>query len=424
MMTLVDRILQTLFYVCLAFVLISLGIMAYYFNWGISRPYKSLFAAIHSTVHPKPDPNRNGKITNAKVESLLPDKAYAGYTFISKNDNMLVLLDMDGKVVHQWQLSFSKVWMPNHEEGDNFVAPPEFGYAQLFPNGDVIAIYHAKSGKKNPVYGVGMVKINADSKVIWNYGANVHDAMYIAEDKNIYTLVQEKNGGAPIEGLRYAKPPQMIDQITILSPQGKEEKHIPVLQAFLGTPYEDMLYAYNNAPRYTLTNAVVVLEKDMAAKFPLFQAGDMLVTIANMDAIAVIRPQTGKVIWASRGIWRRPYDAKFMEDGTIMLYDSQGYYDGSNYSKPRLLRVDPATQAIRWFFIDNDKSDDSGKPSGMEQLLPNGNVLMVQEERGMLMEITPDGQLAWQMESPTRINSAQRVSYDMLEQSFLDAEKK
>ena len=419
MLNVLDRILPWLFAFCIGFVLMSVGIFLASYHLAPSGLYQSALNKI-APSHERATKHKNTgpiKASDALTENNAVQKTFAGNTLITKEDDSIVLVDMDGKPVHTWHLPFKKVWAENIADRNRLNIPPFFAYAQLYPNGEVMAIYHTKATKKNPLYGAGLVRMDKKSNVIWEYGANVHDAFYTAADGRIYTLVQTPNRD-PVQGLHYTVNPPILDYIVIISPDGHQEKQIPLLNAFFDTPYEEYLYASGNNIRNIGANSIVILEKDIADKFPLFKAGDILVSLGGINTLAVIDPESGKVRWAGRGVFRRQYDASFISDGTIMVYDTSGYYDSTKINRERILQIDPANQAVRWVYIDEEKNSITTKMSGTAQKLPNGNVMFTEDDAGQLTEVTPDGEKVWQYTYPIRITSAQRVSYDYLDKSL------
>ncbi len=411
-----------MFWICLGFVLMSLGIIVSHFNWAPSGVYQLAVNYAESASHGKgkhknPAKNSPIKTSDAVTDNIEPEKTSPGYTLITREDDNIILVDMDGKVVHTWHLPFGKIWAASASEADRFSSPPYVAYAEVYPNGDVMAIYHSKANKKGPIYGAGIVRMDKEAKVIWDYGANVHDAFYTAKDGRIYTLLQTASRG-PVDGLHFAVNPNALDYISVISPTGHQEKRISILSAFIDTPFEEYLYAVGNNMHYIGANSIVLLEKEMAEKFPMFKEGDILLSLGGINTIAVIDPESGKVRWAGRGIFRHQYDARFMENGTIMLYDTGGYEDNSGINRTRILNVDPSNQAVRWVYVDKDKTEATTRVSGMGQPLPNGNVLMSEDDAGQVTELTPDGETVWQYTFPVRITSARRMSYDYLDKSL------
>lgn len=416
-----DRILPWLFWLCMGFVIMSLGIVVAHYHWAPSGLYEYVVDYFDRTSHPNNKHKNNNtkpvKNSDAITDNSQPSKTSPGYTLITKEDDTIILVDMDGKVVHSWHLPFEKVWSVSSKNDLRFSKSPYFAYAELSANGDIMAIYHSRNQKKGQsIAGAGLVKMNKDSKVLWSFGANVHDAFYKTSDGRIFTLVQSLDR-APAQGVEYVTKPTMTDSISIISPEGHEEREIPIIQAFLGTAYEEYLYATGNNIRYIGANSIQVLESGMAEAFPLFKKGDILVSIGSMHTIAVIDPESGKVRWASRGMWRKQYDARFVADGNIMLYDTAGYNDHSQINRGRVLQVNPANQGISWYYVDKDKSEPTTRMAGMSQQLSNNNILITEDDAAQVTEVTPQGEKVWQYTYPIRITSAQRVSYDYVDKS-------
>ena len=45
------------------------------------------------------------------------------------------------------------------------------------------------------------------------------------------------------------------------------------------------------------------------------------------------------------------------------------------------------------------------KRSGRDQMLPNGNTLIVETDRGRALELTEDGRVVWEFHSPYRVRA-------------------
>ena len=52
----------------------------------------------------------------------------------------------------------------------------------------------------------------------------------------------------------------------------------------------------------------------------------MLISLRNLDTIAVLDRQKRSVIWAAGGIWRIQHDAEFLDNGHLLLYDNFGSF--------------------------------------------------------------------------------------------------
>ncbi len=364
------------------------------------------------------------RTTILSTEHLTPS-----LTFIAVGSDAAMLVDINGKPLHTWRLPLSKVWPnPPHIRDPNPDEMTRFIDAQIFPNGDVLAIYHADN---DTPYGYGMVKMDKDSNIIWSFARNVHHDMYVSRDGRIYTLTHRYLENYAT-GVPHFQSPVLADAITVLSAEGQEQESINILEAFIHTPYEQFLYSHMGDlditnHDYSHANSVMPLEDDIAAQFPMFATGDLLVSLRNMECVAVIDRQTHKVKWAMKGIWQQQHEAQFLPNGHIMLFDNKGYDDGDgdNHPHSRILEFDPATGAIAWVFAGADGASFYSSFHGSQQTLPNGNLFTVETGEGnRLMEITRDKQVLWTyVVNPKNfrdnpINKAYRVQPEWLTDDF------
>jgi hypothetical protein len=348
-------------------------------------------------------------------------KTWDGFTLYTMTEGArATLIDMRGKVVHRWELPFSQAWShPPHIEdplADNRI---HWFHTYLYGNGDLLVIYHCDG---DTPYGYGLVKVDKKSKLLWSYANNVHHDLDVGEDGTIYTLTQ-KIVREPPAGLEFLPAPYLADFLVVLSPEGRKLESIPLAEAFAKSPYALTLASgrkggfvipFGNGPRITPatdsstppgatgpnadpkndvfhTNNVKVLSRALAAKFPLFKAGQVLLSLRSLDALAVLDRRTHSVAWAAQGIWRAQHDAEFLDNGHLLLYDNSGSMKGT-----RILEYDPLTQAIPWAYTNEDSTSFSAVFRGMKQRLPNGNTFIVDPGNRRLFEVTPDKELVWE----------------------------
>src|SRR5262249_4816693 len=159
--------------------------------------------------------------------------------------------------------------------------------------------------------GYGLVKLDRDSRVVWAYAANAHHGVDVGPDGTIYALTHEIVREMP-KGLEFFPTPALVDSLVLLSPQGKELKRIGLLEAFRDSPYAALLPlrppSQDSEWDVLHANAVEVLRPELAAHFPAFKAGQVLVSLRELDALAVVDPDRGAVVWAARGPWRGQHD--------------------------------------------------------------------------------------------------------------------
>jgi hypothetical protein len=341
----------------------------------------------------------------------LPEKTYDGFTLYTTNaDSEARLINMQGEVVHVWHAPFRNIWpTPPHVRQpvpDNKIYL--FG-CYLYPNGDLLAIYH---GTGDTPYGYGLAKLDKDSHVLWRYSANAHHAVDVGPDGTIYVLTHHIIHEMPT-GLESYTTPALVDDLVLLTPDGRELKSIPLLESMRDSAFAPFLlpgtYVVEHAWDFFHTNFVEVLRPEMAAHFPMFRAGQILISLRELDTLAMVDPQKGSVVWAARGPWHMQHDPHFLDNGRILVFDNRGAV-----RKSRVLEYDPQTQACPWCYSGTGDHSFYTAIQGRSQRLPNGNTLVVNSNDGVILEITADKELAWSCCCHTHVPFAQRYAADQL----------
>jgi hypothetical protein len=420
MLNWLDKLLPWLFIASLGFIMASFGVVSAHLGWWPA----SVIKKVEDTDRKQKRNEESVRPSKSVVTHYQPEKVYRGYTLFTTRDSSASLVDMNGAILHSWRLPYKKVFT-GHTVGAGDKAP-YIAFATAYSNGDLLAIYHSSNPQKEPVFGMGLVKMNRASDVIWEYSGNVHDALYLSQEGDMYTLTHETNSeNKRPEWLKYDQPPRILDNVLVLSAEGKVKKQLPVLEAFNDTPYEQYLYSANADFLYTHVNSVMLLEKDIADKFPLFQAGDLLISIRNLDLIAVLRPKLGKIVWAASGIWQRPADARFTDRGTITLFDSRGAIRPSGMLQTRVLEFNPSTRGIPYKYTHAEVL--KGKNlmlDGTAGSLPGGNLLTMQGMSGKVREVAVDGEVVWEFTYVKGLTSVTRMPENFFDKFFWLGEQK
>jgi hypothetical protein len=358
------------------------------------------------------DLGRRGPGLTAAVDD--PTHTCDGFTLYTTNKGAEAsLIDMRGEVVHRWTAPFSLAFpRPRHVrrrvDDDKIYL---FG-CHLYPNGDLLGVYH---GTGDTPYGYGVVKLDRESRVKWAYPGNAHHAVDVGEDGVIYVLTQEVVREMP-RGLGFLPAPALVDYLCLLSPEGKELRKVPLLEAFRDSPYALLLTgqrpASSKAWDLLHANSVEVLRQRLAPAHAPFRAGQVLLSLRELDALAVLDVELRAVVWAARGPWRRQHDPHFLENGRLLLFDNLG-----SPTESRVIEYDPRTQACPWTYPGEGGPSFRSVIQGRAQRLPNGNTLIVNSADGVLLELTPDRRLVWSCSCHAHVPFARRFAPDQL--SFL-----
>ena len=199
-------------------------------------------------------------------------------------------------------------------------------------------------------------------------------------------------------------PPYKEDYILKVAPDGKILAEMSVLKLLFDNGLRAQLFANGDngsvIRRADLThlNDVEELSPQMAARFPRFAAGDLLLSLRNMNLLLVVDPATWRVKWHQTGPWMDQHDPDFLPNGRISVFsnNNDGTEAGSPTEGSTIIEVDPASGESRVRYGGRPDQRFYTSYRGKQQALPNGNLLIVEAHAGRVIEVAPDGGVVWE----------------------------
>lgn len=324
--------------------------------------------------------------------------AYDGVTFVDGffgRKTGMRLLEMNGDVLHEWRVSFNELWPDaTHVERAMHDWDAQIHGAVLYPNGDVVFNFQY----------AGLARIDACGRPIWRLPEQTHHSVYEDEKGHLWVPSRRRHD-EPSNALPGAPVPYYEDLVLEVSPDGRVLREISVLDVIIDGGNASLLYANGehgavlNLPLdgdFTHLNDVEILEPSMAAAFPMFAAGDMLLSLRNLNLLLVVDPDTSLVKWWMVGPYLRQHDPDFLPSGRISVFDNRrDGAGGKALGGSRILEIDPATREISVVYGDRDGERFYTETMGDHQHLPNGNVLITESETGRAFEVMPSGRVVW-----------------------------
>jgi hypothetical protein len=146
------------------------------------------------------------------------------------------------------------------------------------------------------------------------------------------------------------------------------------------------------------TNTLEVLDGRLAAVSDAFRAGNVLVSMPVIHAIAVVDLEAERIVWGLRGGFRFQHQPTVLDSGRILFFDNLGTPKRSS-----VLEIDPATGQVLWRYQADRPGDFYSFCCGSNQRLPNGNTLVTESDAGRAFEIDADREIVWEYLNPHRV---------------------
>ncbi|OGL41344.1 MAG: hypothetical protein A2161_20280 [Candidatus Schekmanbacteria bacterium RBG_13_48_7] len=327
------------------------------------------------------------------------NRAFKGLNFIvSGHEPGAVLTDMSGKILNEWHLGLQPIWKDIYDWYESIKWDPSYTYwssAFLFENGDVLAIFD----------GIGLIKLDKNSNLIWANQNGAHHDLFIDESENIGVLTSQEN----TKTFHDQQVMYIEDFISILSPNGNGIRNISLFQCLRNSSYASLLKArflpemlpkpggVHEIHDVLHCNTLELLDGKFAHICPAFKKGNVLISSRHTHTIAVVDLEQEKVVWALTGLWNHQHHPTFLDNGNMLVFDNNNW---AGFSK--VIEINPLTQEISWVYEGDTKHPFYTDSCGSADRLPNGNTLIVESDAGRVFEVTPDKTIVWEYINPHR----------------------
>lgn len=325
------------------------------------------------------------------------ERAFLGLNlYTSGHAPEAVLMDMEGRVVHRWTYDFWRVW-PDYPVDPQSILTRYWRRAYLLENGDLLAIFA----------GLGLIKLDRDSNLIWATPNRAHHALDVQPDGTIYALTREARMIPEIN----ASEPILEDFVSVLDSDGNELRRVSLLECMRASEFAEVFERGKQKHGDVFhTNSLEILDGSIAERAPAFAKGRALVSLCKLNLIGVVDLDDERFVWTHRGSFKRQHDPKILASGNLMLFDN-----GGRSGISRVLELDPATLEPRWTYAGTDEAPFYSQWCGIADRLPKGNTLITETDGGRAFEVTPDGDLVWEFFNPHRAGDAQEFIASLFE---------
>lgn len=316
------------------------------------------------------------------LRALDAELASAGLTLFAAGDGTVYLIDLLGKVVHNWKMPYP---------------PGLYGYltekGTLLYNGQ---IPNETFLGKSPFKGGAVLEADWNGKVLWEVRQQEHhhDGRLL-KNGNVLLLcatelpddvakrVQGGRPGTEVNGKIWA------DYLLELTRDGRKVWEWRAWEHL--DPAKDVITAIQDSrSEWTHGNAVIELPD-----------GDLLVSFRNISTIIKIHRQSGEVVWK---LGAPPLSGQHaptpLASGNILIFDNGPHRLDQSFPFSRVIEVNPLTSETVWKYQESTPSNFFSPRISNAQRLPNGNTLINEGWFGRFFEVTSEGEVVWEYVNP------------------------
>ena len=293
----------------------------------------------------------------------------------------------------------------------------------------------------------GLVKLDRQSRVVFALNNNAHHDVDIAADGSIYVLTAVprwiETGGGKLSVIddvieRISPNGDLMQSFSVMEILGDDPDIRPLLTESLRyakywfanleqwqqkkiearptarSAYEAMFQLHDEAfihgtrnldrraELYVLyiTPADILhsntLEVLSGRPDGLWDDGHVLVSVRNLDLVAVLDLNAHRVVWWwGPGSISRQHQPSLLANGNLLIFDN-----GTATGRSRVIELDPATYEIVWSYGETSRTRFFCAAMGGAQGLPNGNVLITESAAGRAFEVDRSGRVVWNFFNP------------------------
>ncbi|MCP4001732.1 MAG: hypothetical protein GY727_12555 [Gammaproteobacteria bacterium] len=325
------------------------------------------------------------------------EKAEPGVTIVTsywrsaeKSFTGIRLIDMNGELLNEWEVHPEKVWPQSpHKDyaGDASIDLENYVHGTwLLEGGDIVF---------NIEY-LGMVRMDSCGNIVWKLPLRTHHSVFRNEDGNFWVSGLHWQEVA-LEQYPHLRPPYVNESLVLVSPEGKVLRELFVLDALYQSDHIGLLAVGRTKYDVTHMNDVEELSSALADDFPMFEQGDLLVSLRNLNLIMVVDGKTEQIKWFFTHPLLRQHDPDFIAGGLISVYDNRDEYteNANVLGGSRILNIDPQTNEFVKVYPTSSDQPFYSQAGGKHQYLNNGNLLLTEPTAGRIIEVTPDGETVW-----------------------------
>ncbi|WP_226628000.1 arylsulfotransferase family protein [Alloyangia pacifica] len=326
------------------------------------------------------------------------------------DENQARLVRRDGSVMRKWTLDYFGTFPDAGTRVCDLASTLHVDQhgALMTSRGEVVFNYEY----------CGTVKLSPCGEVLWTLNERTHHSIVPAAAGGYWLLNRQRwvAADAPerMPPFSSSATGQEIKEDTILriTEDGEILKEVSIprllrdghLEALLTANGED--FSRHSADRDELvhSNKVAELPAAYASAYPLFEAGDLVLSMRDLNLVVVVDPDNWDVKWHQTGPWIRQHDPEFRPDGRISVFNNNMYRtvypdEVLEPDAPRVTNitaVEPVSGETEVLFGETPGQEMLSAIRGQHEILPEGGMVIAEFDGGRVLQTNAAGDVVWE----------------------------
>jgi hypothetical protein len=238
------------------------------------------------------------------------------------------IVDRDGRVIHHWETDLEELWRnASHVVGRTDPASFKWIGAELLRDGSLIVAFH--NDRAFPE-GAGLAKFDRDGKLVWRSSdQHVNHWFTFGPDGTIYApghsiLDTPAPLGATQHRLICERVKAQTDHVAIIDADGNVRERIDVIDLLVANGYAGLVRLTKNDCDPLHLNFVQYIDAGTASRLAGVEAGDLLLSLRNINTLLIFSPRTRTIKWIETGRYIEQHSPRFLADGSLIVFDNTG----------------------------------------------------------------------------------------------------
>lgn len=398
----------TLLIFCLAF---AYGYIVAKWKIFPATQIQHLYTAINEAINPS-DEILNDIIDDTQTQAVIEQSEIAQAQLGTEGLLLLVraqqttrnstvsIINKRGQPLHQLNVNLDDVW--TQKELSKF--PPN--------------LFMPKASKGMYIHGLDVLddgsfvanfehvstfRMDLCGNVLWKLDNLGHHSVHVTPEQEIWVTAEKYIEENPT-GYENHYAPLRSWTLQKINLNGEITREISIIDLLIKNGFRGLLHMsavdnFNTAVSFDTLHLNDVDVFPVGYESAIFESGDIMISLRNVNAIFVFDPETLKIKYHSIGQFLRHHDPDFQADGTITLFDNNNLESADDADqqsaelRSRILQIDVESNKITTLIGKQDHFPFFTSIMGTHQLLDNGNVLVNSSGQGVVSIYSPEGKV-------------------------------